>query len=95
MARPDSLVEEVRSLERRLAELQKLLADGPPPENADEMKREEHRLESRLQEISDETAEEGEGLAETLVKGEGANADEFPELPSSGEDHPNSKEGPG
>jgi len=79
-------IEEIDELRKRLAEIGKDLNDL---EEGDERRAdlidEEHRLEARLQQLSDDSVSDNEGVAERLVDEEGANADEIPKLPDETE----------
>jgi hypothetical protein len=47
---------------------------------------EEHRVESRLQQLTDDSVAENEGPAERLVDEEAANADQIPKLPDEADE---------
>lgn len=77
-----SVAEETRRLRDRLLEIgRESQRDDLTIARANELVEEERQLEARLRALSDEILDDDAGLAETLVKDEGANADEFPRLP--------------
>jgi len=75
---------EIAQIQERLREIRAELGrDGDPGDSPiDELLEEERRLLVRLQEISDRVSDESTGLAERLVRQEGASPEEFPDLPS-------------
>jgi predicted nuclease with TOPRIM domain len=81
---PTHEMEQVRA---RLAEIARELEDleERSPRRA-ELIEEEHRLQTRLQQLTDDSVSENEGAAEKLVDEEGASADEMPKLPDEDDD---------
>jgi hypothetical protein len=80
-------IETMDELRKRLAEIGKELDDleEGDAKRADLID-EEHRLESRMQKLSDDSVSDNEGVAERLVEEEGASADEIPKLPDETEE---------
>lgn len=76
---------EIARIEARLREIRAELGRGKEIDHApvDALLEEERHLLLRLQEISDRFAGENMGLAEQLVKHEGARPEELPDLPSA------------
>lgn len=78
----ETLSEEIARIESRLEEIESQHETEQSESEHSDLVEEEHRLQTRLQELTDQAAESGEGLAEEMVKSDGANADEIPRLPS-------------
>lgn len=78
----ETLSEEIARIESRLEEIESQHETEQSESEHSDLVEEEHRLQTRLQELMDQAAESGEGLAEEMVKSDGANADEIPRLPS-------------
>lgn len=84
-SRPDPDLEmEIVRIQERLREIRDELRRARQPSNnsTDDLLEEERLLVVRLQEISDQVAAQTTGLAERLVRQEGADPKEFPDLPS-------------
>lgn len=78
-----SPADEIEYITKRLTEIERLAGTvNLTDDRRDELVDEERRLEARLRELADKVLDQDTGLAEQLIKEEGANADEFPELPS-------------
>ncbi|REK23980.1 MAG: hypothetical protein DWQ40_01690 [Actinobacteria bacterium] len=78
----DETVSEIEEIRERLAAIQRRTqVEDLPSDRREELVDQEHRLEARLRQLSDEVVEKESGLAEDLVDEEGADADEFPALP--------------
>jgi uncharacterized membrane-anchored protein YhcB (DUF1043 family) len=82
------LRDEITSIKERLREIRTELESNieRSPSADDTLIEEERQLQVRLQELADRVTDDNSGLAESLVRSEGANADEFPELPPDGDD---------
>ncbi len=78
----ETLSEEIARIESRLEEIESQHETEQSESEHSDLVEEEHRLQTRHQELTDQAAESGEGLAEEMVKSDGANADEIPRLPS-------------
>lgn len=78
----ETLSEEITRIESRLEEIESQHEAAQSESEHSDLVEEEHRLQTRLQELTDHAAQSGEGLAEAMVKSDGANADEIPRLPS-------------
>lgn len=80
-----NLEDDLARIEDRLREIRAELGreqetDGAP---IDDLLEEERLLLIRLQEIADLVADENTGIAERLVREEGAKPEEFPDLPGA------------
>lgn len=83
-----SIAERLEEIEQRLEEIEAAIDESGEPRGSrriEDLVAEAHRLERALEQISDQSAQESEGLAEALVKEQGANADEIPDLPQESE----------
>lgn len=91
MSRTQTSSERISEVTDRLEEIERqrfALGSLEDPDSIEELIEEEHRLQALLQDLADRATEDGEGIAEELVKAEGSNADEVPDLPPDPGDVP-------